>query len=72
MGAFRRTATRLRRAKALRWAKALLRDESGPAATEYAVLTGVIVVGVLLAMSSFGEHLNGIYLAIAGVMQSVP
>jgi Flp pilus assembly pilin Flp len=39
----------------------LSRSEEGPTATEYAVLLGVIAVGVLSSMSLFGDHMNNIY-----------
>lgn len=39
----------------------LLRSQEGPTATEYAVLLGVIAVGVLSSMSLFGDHMTNIY-----------
>ena len=44
------------------------RSDDGPTATEYAVLLGVIALGVLGAMSLFGEHLNNIYVTLAGTV----
>ena len=46
----------------------LLKSEEGPTATEYAVLIAVICMGVIVAMASFGEHVNNIYLSLAGTM----
>ncbi|MBI1824903.1 MAG: Flp family type IVb pilin [Planctomycetes bacterium] len=46
-------------------ANAFLRDESGPTATEYAVLIAVICIGVIGALSSFGGHMDNIYTSIA-------
>ena len=42
-----------------------MRSEDGPAATEYAVLLALIAIGVLITMSTFGDSMNGIYLAIS-------
>jgi len=47
-----------------------VRSESGPAATEYAVLIALIAIGVLVTMSGFGDTMNGIYLAISGALPS--
>ncbi len=47
-----------------------VRSESGPAATEYAVLVALIAIGVLVAMSNFGMHMNGIYIAISDAVDS--
>ena len=48
-----------------------LMSDSATAATEYAVLTVVIAIGVLIAMGGFGDSLNGIYLAISSVMAAI-
>jgi Flp pilus assembly pilin Flp len=48
-----------------------LQSESGPTATEYAVLVAIIAIGVLVAMSNFGNSMNGIYLAISGAVNPV-
>jgi len=45
-----------------------VRCESGPTATEYAVLIMLIAIGVLVAFSGIGDRMNGIYLAISGAM----
>ncbi len=45
-----------------------LNSEEGPTATEYAVLLSVIAIGVLGAMSAFGDHVNNIYLTLAGTV----
>ncbi len=47
-------------------------SEDGPTATEYGVLIGVICVGVIAAMSAFGEHVNNIYVTLAGTIPVVP
>jgi len=47
---------------------AFLRDESGPTATEYAVLIAVICVAVIGALSSFGNHMDNLYTAIASTV----
>ena len=40
------------------------RSEDGPTGTEYAVLLGVIALTVLAAMSSFGDHMNNLYVML--------
>jgi len=49
----------------------LLRLEDGPTATEYAVLLGVIAIGVLSAMALFGNHMDNIYAIVDAVLQTV-
>lgn len=46
----------------------LLTSEEGPTSVEYAVMLAVISIGVLVAMASFGQHVNNIYLSLAGTM----
>lgn len=46
----------------------LLKSEAGPTATEYAVLIAVISMGVIVALSTFGLHVNNIYLSLAGTV----
>lgn len=48
-----------------------VRSEDGPAATEYAVLVALIAVGVLITMSTFGDSMNGVYLAISGAVGGI-
>jgi len=48
----------------------LLRSEDGPTATEYAVLIAIICIGVIVAMSGFGAHVDSIYASLAGTMPS--
>ncbi len=48
-----------------------VRSEEGPAATEYAVLIALIAIGVLVTMSTFGESMNGIYVAISGAVSGI-
>lgn len=38
-----------------------VRDESGPTATEYAILLGLIVVVLMGAVNSFGDKTAGIW-----------
>lgn len=45
-----------------------LRSEDGPTATEYAVLLAVICIGVISALSQFGDHMGNIYTSIDGTM----
>jgi pilus assembly protein Flp/PilA len=45
--------------------RAFIHDESGPTATEYAVLIAVICVAVIGALSSFGGHMDNVYTSIA-------
>lgn len=52
-------------------ASEFLRSEDGPAATEYAVLLALIGIGVLVTMSSFGDRMNNIYLAISGAVNGI-
>lgn len=46
----------------------LLKSEAGPTVTEYAVLIALIAMGVIVAMGSFGQHVNNIYLSLAGTV----
>ncbi len=39
-------------------------DESGPTATEYAVMLAVIVVAAIVGLSTFGDGVEGLYVAI--------
>lgn len=39
----------------------LARDESGPTATEYAILLGLIVVVLMGAVNSFGNTTSGLW-----------
>jgi Flp pilus assembly pilin Flp len=48
----------------------LMGSEGGPTATEYAVLIAVICIGVIAALSSFGVHMDNIYMSLAGTMPS--
>ncbi len=43
----------------------VLRSDDGPTAVEYAVLLGVIAVGTLAAMATFGVKMEAIYTIIA-------
>jgi len=45
-----------------------LRADGGPTATEYAVLIAVICVAVISALSSFGVHMNNMYMSIASTV----
>lgn len=42
----------------------LIRSEDGPTATEYGLLIALICVAVIGALSSFGVHMDNLYLAI--------
>ena len=46
----------------------LLKSEEGPTSVEYAVMLAVISMGVIVAMASFGQHVNNIYLSLAGTV----
>ncbi len=46
------------------YATELLRCEDGMAATEYAVLTSLIIGGLLLMMMAFGNAVLGLYVTI--------
>ena len=46
----------------------LWRGEEAHAATEYAVLIGLIAVAVIGAMSSFGVHMNNLYSWVASTV----
>ncbi len=46
-------------------AKTLLKAEDGPTAVEYAVLLSLIMGAMILTMSTFGDRVNGLYVAIA-------
>lgn len=41
--------------------KALLRDERGVSALEYAILAGVIVVAVVAGVTVFGDDIAGLF-----------
>lgn len=47
-----------------------VRSDSGPTATEYAVLIAVICVAVIGALSTFGVHMDNLYTNIAGTVPS--
>ena len=46
----------------------LLQSDDGPTVTEYAVLLAVIVLGVVGAMSLFGDKMGNIYVALAATL----
>lgn len=43
-----------------------LKSEDGPSAVEYAILLALILAGAIGVLTTFGDDVNGIYLAIAG------
>lgn len=45
-----------------------LKPDDGPTATEYAVLIAVICVAVIGALSSFGVHMDNMYMSIASTV----
>lgn len=45
-----------------------LRCESGPTATEYAILIAVICVAVIGALSSFGVHMDTLYTDLSSTL----
>ena len=45
-----------------------LKSDDGPTATEYAVLIAVICVAVIGALSSFGVHMDNMYMSIASTV----
>ena len=42
----------------------LIRSEEGPTAVEYGLMIALICVAVIGALSSFGVHMDNLYLAI--------
>ncbi len=50
--------------------KKFLSDESGPTATEYAVMLAVISGGALTALAGFGNGVQAIYLIIKGALDA--
>jgi len=46
-----------------------LASESGPTATEYGVMIAVICVAVISALSSFGVHMDNLYMALTTTLQ---
>ena len=48
--------------------KTFLKAEDGPTAVEYAVLLALILTGAIGVLSTFGDGVNGLYLAIAGAV----
>lgn len=49
-------------------AKAFIRSEDGPTATEYAVLLALIAVSVIGAMSQFGVKMDNIYTSLENTL----
>ncbi|MDO8630443.1 MAG: hypothetical protein Q7R41_08105 [Phycisphaerales bacterium] len=45
-----------------------LKSDDGPTATEYAVLIAVICVAAVGALSSFGVHMDNMYMSIASTV----
>lgn len=45
-----------------------LQSDDGPTATEYAVLIAVICVAVIGALSSFGVHMDNLYMNLASTI----
>lgn len=45
-----------------------LRSEDGPTATEYAVMIALICVAVIGALSSFGVHMDNVYISLASTI----
>ena len=45
--------------------KAFLKAEDGPSAVEYAILLALILTGAIAVLTTFGDDVNGLYLAIA-------
>jgi Flp pilus assembly pilin Flp len=45
-----------------------LKSDDGPTVTEYAVLIAVICVAVIGALSSFGVHMDNMYMSIASTV----
>ena len=43
-----------------------IRSEDGPTAVEYAVLLAIIAIAALVSLSQFGDHMNNLYVNIAG------
>ena len=41
-----------------------IRSEDGPTAVEYAVMLALILGGIIVTMSVFGERVDGLYAAI--------
>ena len=54
-----------------RRARAFLRLDDGPTATEYAVLLAIISGATLVAMGMFGDRMNAIYLTLAASVADV-
>ena len=46
--------------------KSFLKAEDGPSAVEYAILLAIILTGAIGVLTTFGDGVNGLYLAIAG------
>ena len=47
------------------WVLRLIRDESGPTGTEYAVMLGLIIIGVLTTIASIGAKMNDAFTYIS-------
>lgn len=50
--------------------KACVLGDDGPTATEYAVLLGIIAIGVMASFASFGDRMNDIYTNINGAVDA--
>lgn len=55
--------TRLRNAMG-----SFVRSEDGPTTTEYAVMIAIIAVAAIASMSSFGDRVGNIYVALASAV----
>lgn len=42
--------------------------EDGPTAVEYAILLALILAAAMVTMSTFGGHVNDLYMAISGAV----
>ncbi len=52
------------------WVLRLIRDESGPTATEYGVMLSLIIIGVLVTIVSIGDKMNTTFTSIADAIDT--
>jgi pilus assembly protein Flp/PilA len=48
-----------------RWARALLRSETGATAIEYALVASLISIAILVGATAIGTNLSGIFSTVA-------
>ncbi len=47
--------------------RAFIREEDGPTAVEYAVMLGLVMAVVMVAVTTLGQQVNGLFASVAAV-----